>query len=155
MSHGRKTAAGVLVFRTRDGRPELFLAHPGDPHSTNRRFGIWTAPKGAPQVAESLQVCAVREFFEETTFELAGPFFPLGHAPLRRKILWMWACEADLDPRAARSTKARKRLSGTWIEYPENDRFSWFSIGESRKRIHSGQKVFIDRLLLRLATPVK
>jgi predicted NUDIX family NTP pyrophosphohydrolase len=37
------------------------------------------------------------------------------------------------------------------VEFPEVDRWQWFSIEEAQERLLSGQKVFLDRLVELLA----
>ena len=39
-------SAGILLYRQRDGRLELFLAHPGGPFWQERDAGVWSIPKG-------------------------------------------------------------------------------------------------------------
>jgi len=52
-------SAGGVVYRVRDGRPEIVLvARP----VTN----LWALPKGTPEVGESLEQTALREVSEET-----------------------------------------------------------------------------------------
>ena len=42
-----KSQMRTLVYRFRDGRLEVFLAHPGGPFFARKGDGHWTIPKGA------------------------------------------------------------------------------------------------------------
>ena len=41
-----KVSAGLLMFRVREGRLEVFLAHPGGPFFAKKDDGHWSIPKG-------------------------------------------------------------------------------------------------------------
>ena len=41
-----KTSAGLVMYRFRDGRLEMLLAHPGGPYWRYKDAGAWTIPKG-------------------------------------------------------------------------------------------------------------
>ena len=71
---------------------------------------------------------------------------------LRRtgKIVTAWAFEGDCDPDKLSSNAFMLEWpphSGRHIEAPEVDRGSWYSIEDARRRLLSGQRVFLDRLL--------
>jgi 8-oxo-dGTP pyrophosphatase MutT (NUDIX family) len=56
-------SAGGVVYRVRDGRPEIVLvARP----VTN----LWALPKGTPEAGESLEETALREVSEETGLQV-------------------------------------------------------------------------------------
>lgn len=55
----RDVSAGGVIYRLRDGQPEIALVGKLSP----RRWGL---PKGGPQKSESLEQAAVREVTEET-----------------------------------------------------------------------------------------
>src|SRR5881398_1226501 len=71
-------SAGLLLFRRRGGRLEVFLAHPGGRFWANRDAGAWTIPKGLVEPGEDPLAAARREFEEETGIAPDGPFLPLG-----------------------------------------------------------------------------
>lgn len=52
-------AAGAVVYRMRDAKPEILLVH-------RPRYGDWSLPKGKLDRRESFKACAEREVFEET-----------------------------------------------------------------------------------------
>src|SRR6185295_14861898 len=95
-----RVSAGLLVFRVRDGRLEVFLAHPGGPLFASRDDGHWTLPKGEVEPGEDLLAAALREFQEEIGIEIdpAGPFLPLGSIQQKGgKVVHAWAVEKDWD----------------------------------------------------------
>ena len=61
-----RTSAGLLPYRRRDGRLEVFLVHPGGPFWANKEEHAWSVAKGEIERGEDLLDAAHREFFEET-----------------------------------------------------------------------------------------
>jgi predicted NUDIX family NTP pyrophosphohydrolase len=155
-------SGGILLFRRRDGALEVLLAHPGGPFWAGRDAGAWTIPKGVAEVDEALEAVAIREFGEETGFDLATiaadparPPVPLGDIALKSgKVVHGWAVEGDLDPDKASSNEAEVEWpprSGRRVMVPEIDRVAWFDPAEARRRVHPAQAAFIDRLETALA----
>ncbi|HEX3131580.1 MAG TPA: NUDIX domain-containing protein [Thermoanaerobaculia bacterium] len=146
-----KTSAGLLLYRFREGRLEVFLVHPGGPFWVKGDLGAWSIPKGEFTEPENPLDAARREFQEETGFDLKGPFEPL--TPRRQsggKTVHAWAVEGDLDPSQIKSNTFLlewPKGSGRQKEFPEIDRAEWFEIEEARRRILSGQVGFLDELL--------
>ena len=94
-----RTSAGLLPFRRREGRLEVFLVHPGGPFWANKDEHAWSVAKGEVEPGEDLLDAANREFHEETGLTLVGPTTPL--APVRQpsgKLVHAWAIETDIDP---------------------------------------------------------
>ncbi len=150
-------SGGILLYRVRDGSLELLLAHPGGPYWTARDAGAWTIPKGVAEAGEELASVALREFAEETGFELSAIALDPTRAPIglgdvtlkSGKVIHGWAFEGDLDPALARSNEAEIEWpprSGRRELIPEIDRVAWFDALEARRRIHPAQVAFIDRL---------
>lgn len=120
-------SAGLLVYRKRAGRIEVFLVHPGGPFWARKDAGAWSIPKGEfDEKRESALDAARREFREETGFSIQGEFHPL--EPVKQhggKTVHAWAVAADFDASAARSnlfTLEWPPRSGRMREYPEVDR---------------------------------
>ncbi len=148
------TSAGLLLFRRRDGRLEVLLAHPGGPLFARRDAGAWTIPKGLIEPGEAAVDVARREFREETGTEAPDrtrPYITLGQVrQASGKVVHAWAAEGDLDPDAATSntfTMEFPRGSGRLETYPEVDRVAWFEVAEARRRLNPAQAPLIDRLL--------
>ena len=149
-----KTSAGLLVYRLREGRLEVFLAHPGGPFWARKDLGAWSIPKGEFAEPEEPLAAAIREFQEETGSTIDGTFLPL---PPRKqpggKIVLAWAVKGDLDPRQIRSNTFLlewPKGSGRRKEFPEVDRAEWFEIPEAKRRILVGQAGLLDDLCERL-----
>jgi len=150
-------SGGVLLYRLREGTLECLLAHPGGPYWAARDQGAWTIPKGIAEPDEALAAVAIREFTEETGFDLEAISVDPGRAPLSLgevvlksgKVVHGWAVEGDLDPAHATSNEAEIEWpprSGRRLVIPEIDRVAWFGAAEARRRIHPAQAAFIDRL---------
>ncbi|HEX8025100.1 MAG TPA: NUDIX domain-containing protein [Candidatus Limnocylindrales bacterium] len=151
------SSAGILLYRRRNGVIEVLLAHPGGPYWARRDAGAWTIPKGVAEAGEALAAVAVREFAEETGFELSAIAadasrepMPLGEVTLKSgKVVHGWAVEGDLDPSKASSNEAEIEWpprSGKRIKVPEIDHVEWFAPDEARVRAHPAQAAFVDRL---------
>lgn len=150
-------SAGILLYRQRDGRLELFLAHPGGPFWKDKDAGVWSIPKGLYEADEAPLAAARREFHEETGTRLDAPdeaFIPLGEVTQKGgKIVHAWALEGDVDAAAIVSnTYAVQWPKGTWRRYPEIDRADWFGVDEARQKILAAQAAFIERLLAHLGS---
>lgn len=145
-----RTSAGLLVYRLREGRLQIFLVHPGGPFWAKKDLGAWSLPKGEFTEPEDPLAAARREFQEETGFDPEGPFEPL--TPRKQsggKIVHAWAVEGDLDPRQVRSNTFLlewPKGSGRQKEFPEIDRADWFDLEEAKRRILPGQAGFLDEL---------
>ena len=151
-----KRSAGILLYRTTSGRPEVLLVHPGGPFWARKDAGSWSIPKGECGDAEEARACALREFEEETgTAVPPGELLDLGEVKQRGgKVVSAWAAEGDLDADAVRSntfTMEWPPRSGRTAEFPEVDRAGWFSADEAREKLVSAQAELVDRLLERLA----
>lgn len=138
-----KTSAGLLPYRRRDGRVEVFLVHPGGPFWARKDMHAWSVAKGEVEPGEDLLAAAHREFLEETGITLKGSTVAL--APVRQsggKLVHVWAVEAELDPAALVSNTFPLEWpphSGRITEVPEVDRADWFDLAEAATKIHKGQ----------------
>jgi predicted NUDIX family NTP pyrophosphohydrolase len=145
-----KTSAGLLPYRWRDGRLEVFLVHPGGPFWATKDAHAWSVAKGEVEQEEDLLDAARREFAEETGLTMAGPILPL--TPLRQasgKLVHVWAIEADIDPPTVRSNLFPLEWpprSGKVRQFPEIDRAAWFHLAEARSKIHKGQVAILGDL---------
>ena len=147
-----RTSAGIVLFRPRDGRLEILLAHPGGPFFTNRDAGHWTIPKGEADGDEELVAVARREFEEETGNRPPdGDPIELGSIVQKGgKVVHAWALEGDLDPATADSNTFEMVWppgSGRHQTFPEIDRVEWFDVDEAKRRVKPTQIPLIDRLV--------
>jgi predicted NUDIX family NTP pyrophosphohydrolase len=152
-----RTSAGILLYRKRQGRLEVFLVHPGGPLWAKRDRGAWSIPKGLFDAPEEPLAAARREFREETGFEASGA--PLALTPRQQpsgKWIHAWAVKGDVDPAKLHSNTFKMewpRGSGKQQEFPEVDRGEWFVLDEARRRILPGQVPFLDELAARVEQP--
>ncbi|WP_149181911.1 NUDIX domain-containing protein [Streptomyces sp. TRM49041] len=147
-----KRSAGLLVFRTSGGSPEVLLAHMGGPYWAARDEGAWSVPKGEYADDETAEAAARREFTEELGLPAPdGPYVPLGE--IRQaggKAVTVWAVEGDLDPALmvpGTFTMEWPRGSGMTRTFPEVDRVAWCTPQEAAELLVAGQRVFVERLL--------
>jgi predicted NUDIX family NTP pyrophosphohydrolase len=145
-------SAGLLLYRMRDGAPEVLLVHPGGPFWTHKDEGAWSIPKGEHGADEEPQAAAIRELAEElgTTLELAD-LTDLGEVRQRGgKLVRAFAAEGDFDPETVNSNTFEMEWpprSGRRQEFPEVDRAEWFDPETARAKINPAQSAFLDRLL--------
>ncbi|MBP6876139.1 MAG: NUDIX domain-containing protein [Candidatus Eisenbacteria bacterium] len=149
-----KKSAGLLVFRERAGSLEVLLVHPGGPFWRNKDAASWSIPKGEFGDDEQPLDAARREFEEETSLRVDGPFLPM--LPLRQrsgKLVHAWAVRQDLDLAGFKSNTFSLEWptgSGNVREYPEADRAAWFDLEAAREKILPGQAGFLDQLVERV-----
>jgi predicted NUDIX family NTP pyrophosphohydrolase len=146
-----KKSAGLLMYRrTAAGALEVLLAHPGGPYWQAKDEGAWTLPKGEYEAAEEALEAARREFGEETGFEAAPPFLPIGEIVQKSgKRITAWAFAGDCDPARLVSNEFEIEWpprSGRRQSYPEIDRVAWFGLDEARRKINAAQGALLARL---------
>lgn len=150
-----KESAGLLLFRRTSGVVEVLLAHPGGPYWAGKNDAAWTIPKGGMHPGEGPLDTAIREFREETGFEPAPPYLPLGHIVQRSgKTVHAFAFEGDADTTQLKSEMTSTEWppkSGRWIQVPEIDRAGFYLVEDARRLINAAQAELLDRLLKQLA----
>jgi predicted NUDIX family NTP pyrophosphohydrolase len=146
----KKQSAGLLLYRLRSGSPEVLLGHPGGPFWSEKDEGAWTVPKGLIAAGETPLAAARREFAEETGYRPQRKVVSLGEARQPGgKVVHVWAVEDDWDASELRSNSFEMEWppkSGRQQQFPELDRAAWFTLGEARLKILTGQAIFLDRL---------
>jgi predicted NUDIX family NTP pyrophosphohydrolase len=148
---GVRTSAGLLMFRRRGDAIEVLLVHPGGPWFRKKDDGAWTIPKGELDEGEDLLARARIEFHEETGFEAAGEFLPLGSVRQSGgKVVHAWAFTGDLPADFALSSNYFEiewpPHSGKTQRFPEVDRAEFFDDAQARMKINPAQIAFLDRL---------
>jgi predicted NUDIX family NTP pyrophosphohydrolase len=145
-----KQSAGILVYRIKKKRLEVFLIHPGGPFWKNKDEGAWSIPKGEYAGDEDPLAAARRELTEETGFEVKGTFIPL--TPIRQKggkEVHAWAIEGDFDADAIKSNLFEMEWpprSGKMQSFPEADKAAWLTVDEAMKKINPSQGELIREL---------
>jgi predicted NUDIX family NTP pyrophosphohydrolase len=145
-----KKSAGILVFRIRDKKPEIFLMHPGGPYWAKIDLGAWSIPKGEIEENEHQSEAARREFKEETGIQLNGELIPL--KPVKQKsgkTVIAWAVELDIDVSNIKSNQFEMEWpprSGNHQQFPEMDRAEWFTVSDAKEKIIPGHAALIGEL---------
>ena len=138
------------MYRAREGRIEVLLAHPGGPFFANKDAGAWSLPKGLIDAGEEPLAAARREFSEETSFPVPpSGFVPLGEVQQGKKLIVAWAFEGDCDPERLASNTFELEWpprSGKRALFPEIDRVAWFAPAEARTKLNPAQVPFLERL---------
>ena len=136
-------SAGILLYRLRNGCREFLLVHPGGPFWKKKDAGAWTIPKGEFTDHEEPFEAAIREFKEETGYELKADFKTL--SPIKQKggkQIFAWAAEGDIDCSKIVSNRFEIEWpprSGKRQSFPEIDKAEWFSIDKAKEKINASQ----------------
>jgi predicted NUDIX family NTP pyrophosphohydrolase len=142
-----KKSAGLLLYRF-DTEPEFFLVHPGGPFWAKKDEGAWSIPKGEFDENESPLNAAIREFKEETGFEVSGPFISLTPVKLSSsKVIYAFTLEYNVDASQLKSnifTMEWPPKTGLQKEFPEIDRGGWFNVDLSRIKLNKGQLPILE-----------
>jgi predicted NUDIX family NTP pyrophosphohydrolase len=145
-----RASAGLLMYRRRGTRIEVFLVHPGGPFWARKDRNAWSIPKGEIDPGEEPLAAAKREVEEETGLVVQGEFRPL--APVRQpggKVVHAFAVETEADPAQVQSNSFEMEWpprSGRMERFPEVDRAAWIPLEEARDKIHKGQIPLLEEL---------
>jgi predicted NUDIX family NTP pyrophosphohydrolase len=144
-------SAGLLLYRRRAPRIEVFLVHPGGPYWAKKDESAWSVPKGLVQAGEDELACAQREFREETGFDAPESGSALDLGVFRQpsgKRLHVWAVEGDCNPEDLNSNLFDLEWppkSGRSTQFPEVDRGGWFDRAEALIKIAKGQRPVVEK----------
>jgi predicted NUDIX family NTP pyrophosphohydrolase len=149
-----RRSAGIVPYRSvGPDAVEVFAGHMGGPFWARKDDRAWSIVKGEYTDEDPLDA-ARREFAEETGMGVPpGELVPLGEVRQAGKMITAWAVAADLDPSDAVSGTFSLEWpprSGRLQEFPELDRFAWFSVEVARDKLVRGQVAFLDRLVAHL-----
>lgn len=147
----QKRSAGLLVYRLKNGQPQVLIVHIAGPWMANKDKGAWTIPKGEYSEEEDAQAVAYREFREELSKEPPkGQTVPLGMVQQKNnKTVSAWAIEGDLDLAGTKSNTVKIEWppkSGKVQEFPEVDRPGWYSLDEAAQKLLPEQVPLLQRL---------
>jgi len=154
MAKRNKQSAGLLVYRFKSARLEVFLIHPGGPLWKNKDIGAWSIPKGEFPDEEDPLDAAKREVKEETDHEVDGEFIPL--TPVKQKsgkVVYAWAVKDDIDPEVLSSNTFKMEWppkSGKYKEFPEADKGGWFGYHTALEKVHSYLQPMLEELVEKL-----
>lgn len=142
-------SAGLVVYRSVDGRLQVLLARLGGPLWAKREH--WTIPKGLLEGEEDAETAARREFTEETGWAAPdGPSIALGEIRQRGgKRVAAWGVAGDFDPSTLEPGTFEMEWpprSGRTAAFPEISEVRWFDLAEARAKINQAQVPLLDRL---------
>ena len=153
-----RVSAGLLMYRIRDGKLEVFLAHPGGPFFAHKDEGHWTIPKGEIEPNEEFLSTALREFKEEVGIEIdpRSEFIDLGSIRQKGgKTVHAWGVAGDCkDGQPCQSTTFEMEWppgSNKFQKFPEVDRAQFFPIDKAKLKIKDTQIPLLERLAIALA----
>jgi predicted NUDIX family NTP pyrophosphohydrolase len=154
----KKHSAGLVVYRFKDGQPEVLLAHMGSPWWAKKDIGAWSIPKGEIEENEDALDTAKREFTEELGLQVPdGEYLELGTIEQsNNKTVQAWAVEADMDVKNISSNTFKVEWpprSGQIQEFPEIDRAGWFGLAEAAQKAVRGQDGLFEMLANQLKVP--
>jgi predicted NUDIX family NTP pyrophosphohydrolase len=153
------TSAGLLLYRLRDGAPEVLRGHMGGPFWARRDAGAWSIPKGELADGEDALAGARREFAEELGHPPPpGEPLPMGEVRQRGgKRVVAFALEGDFDPAALDPGTFEMEWpprSGRRRRFPEVDRVAWLGVHDARRLVVRAQAELIERLADALGAPL-
>ena len=103
-----RTSAGILLWRRRDDRLEVLLAHMGGPYWVDKDLGHRTIPKGEIEQGEEPVAVARREFAEETgSVSPIPPWSPARSGRSRGSSSWPGRPGETWTPRPRSATPTR------------------------------------------------
>ncbi len=148
-------SAGILLYKFDNGQLKVLLVHPGGPYWAKKDLGVWSIPKGLMENNENAWQAALREFKEETGFEI-HPVQPIALTPVQLKsgkLIYAWAVQGDADPENVTSNTFEIEWpphSGKLQSFPEIDKAAWFDTQTAKIKINNRQAHFIDELVEKL-----
>lgn len=147
-----RVSAGLLMYRERAGKLEIFLAHPGGPFFAKRDDGVWSIPKGVPEEGETLLEAAEREFYEEVGLKSFSPYLELGSIQQKGgKIVHAWGFAGDWVEGTVNRCNTFKMewppKSGKICEFKEIDRVGFFTLEIAQARLKQSQWPLVERLV--------
>jgi predicted NUDIX family NTP pyrophosphohydrolase len=148
-----QVSAGIMLYRKKNNKLEIFLVHPGGPIFANKDDGWWSIPKGLVNKNEELLDTALRELYEETYTKLSrnDQLIELGSVKQKSgKIVYAWAKEYNENVKINTDTNVIRfewpYKSSKFITIPENDRGEWFEVETAKQKINQAQAEFINKL---------
>ena len=140
-------SCGILAYRIINGNKEVFLAHPGGPYF-KEDYNTWSIPKGHKEHLEESEICARREFQEETNKTPPKNLTFFGSFRVNReKIVKVFIGETNFTLDGCISNTCEIWWKDKVITIPEIDDWGWFNLKEALNRINFGQKQIIRKFM--------
>lgn len=147
-----KQSSGILLYRFKEGEPEVLIVHPGGPFWKNKDTGAWSIPKGEIEPGHEPMQTAIRELKEEIGLQLPSEAKLITLKPVRQaggKIVHCFAAAHDFDPSTFKSNMFKREWppnSGRQQEFPEVDRAEWFDLDTAKQKLIPAQADLVDQL---------
>ncbi|MBS3080975.1 NUDIX domain-containing protein [Candidatus Pacearchaeota archaeon] len=148
-----KTSSGILIYRIKNNKLEIFLVHNGGPFFKNKDEGYWSIPKGEIEEGETTEKDflnrAILEVKEETGIELpkSADYIYLGTIKQKNnKLVHAWAIDYNWQGLLRLNYLTLEYPKNRFIKIPEVDKAEYFSEKLARKKINQTQIPFIERL---------
>jgi predicted NUDIX family NTP pyrophosphohydrolase len=145
-------SAGILLWRDRGTRREVWIAHMGGPYWTRKDERAWSIPKGEFDPDGDPLAAALREFAEE----MGVPAPVLDYVELGEyryssgKTLTVFAADGgSFEVAGIQSNRFELEWppgSGRRQSFPEVDRAEWVDVALARRRLVAGQVPMLDDL---------
>lgn len=162
-------SAGIIAYRIKaNGEPEFLLCYPGGPYynrsdgTKKDDWGRWGIPKGKIESGEYAVMAAIREFQEETGWqlhidkhldEILVELTPIKYSS--GKTVYAWGIPLDIQDISRLKSNFHEMEypdgSGTIVKYPEVVDYCYMGIGEATKKCHRTQL----KLLIELTDIIK
>jgi len=146
-------SSGILMFRIINNEPYFLLVHPGGPYFKNKDIGAWTIPKGKIEKDETIFNAALREFYEETGYELneKDKYIHLGYIKQKGgKVVHAWAWQDykydDIIFSSTTFEMSNKKNPEIMNIYPEIDKWEFFNFEQSKIKINPAQISFLEQI---------
>lgn len=145
-----KRSSGILPYKFVDGKLLVYLERPGGPFWEGKNR--WSLCKGEHKKGESAIDAALREFKEESGFDINKDdlFFIGSFKQKSKKLVSVFGVEQDLDENKMTSNTFIREYpvgSGKNCEFPEMAEGRWFLVNEAREVIFDGQKKILDKIV--------
>ena len=155
MNEKNKVSAGLLMYKIENKELKVLLIHPGGPLFVNKDKGYWGIPKGCINPGEKIFDAAIREFQEETgiTVNKNNNFIELGTIIKKSgKTIHAWAFQGDFNGKITSNLFKMEwpPKSGKIREFPEVDKGEFFTIEQTKEKMHPPQWDFVERLIEQL-----
>lgn len=140
-----KTSCGIIPFRKNGKEVEFLLGHPGGESWTKREF--WTMFKGCKQSGEDNKETAIREFTEETGYNLTDTeknaiFFVGRTIQNKSKEVYAYALYCPkIDEKECFSNLCDDGST------PEIDEYKWMLFSEVSEKTHTTHVKFYETIV--------
>lgn len=149
-----KKSSGIAVFKRNPFR--IFLVKPGGPFWSSKpdTDRVWSFPKGEVEPNEPIKEAAIREFKEETGYDVsdyASNFILLGSQVSKHKEIFIWAVNIESFPEDLQVKSNSIEIeypprSNKFINIPEIEKGKFHLLTTAENIIFKNQLSFISKI---------